>query len=344
METQYVIETKTADIKDAGTDSGIYIQLIGEKGISSELKHDNKEDNHERGKIDIISNSNTRAENVGWLRQIRVRSDGKNDQPGWIVNYVKITDPSYKLTWRVDLNRSIDKNHGLEVTADVPVSFPELQEGVLKKIYLGVDITHQANLTGPSDLTFKHEFSHEYLKGVSVDLTQTKTIEGSISLGAKFFDLLDSKFSLSMTKSISKTLKSTEQTKNTWKNSIEYIIPKGEAITIACMYFQNMLLGVAHGDGVSFGYADHFNLNTSLFIFGGILTDDQVHEELAKYLIAEEKLKIHVLTLKETLKKGPVDLSQVSLAKVNAGAIEKQQKKLPVLPQTVKLTGTQKIP
>ena len=50
----YVVKVKTGDIKGAGTDADVFIQLYGPDGKSEEIVLKNQTDNFERGKVCII--------------------------------------------------------------------------------------------------------------------------------------------------------------------------------------------------------------------------------------------------------------------------------------------------
>ena len=266
----------------AGTDAHITIQLLGEKNTSPELLHDDGNDNHERGKFDIISNSHLLTDNVGWINKIRVRNDNSGDHPGWYVNYIKVTDPSNYLSWRVDLNRWISKEYGLDATMDVPIGDITFGDGVLKSVYLGLDLVWDKN-DGPSDQIWKPNFSYTYETGTSVNVTTSTTLSGNYSLGASFFGI-GGEFSGKMTHCLTQALNTTVRQFVTWNNSFEYTLTPGQAITVANVYFQNILNGEVFAGGVKLNYESRFSLTNSIFIFDGILNQDQVLVELQKVI------------------------------------------------------------
>jgi hypothetical protein len=50
----YKVQVQTGTIKNADTDARVYIQLLGGKRMSPELRIDNRENNFERGKLDTF--------------------------------------------------------------------------------------------------------------------------------------------------------------------------------------------------------------------------------------------------------------------------------------------------
>ncbi|MED1667029.1 PLAT/LH2 domain-containing protein [Brevibacillus laterosporus] len=78
----YAVTIETADIADAGTNSNIYVQLIGTSD-SSPLVLLNKPgyDDFERGAIDTYYISSPQY--LGTITTIKIYSDGTGYKPGW---------------------------------------------------------------------------------------------------------------------------------------------------------------------------------------------------------------------------------------------------------------------
>ena len=92
---QYKIEVKTANVKNAGTDDNVYIQIFGEvkgKGTTEKretksFKLDNSSDNFEKNQTDTFFKD---EDNVGELTHIIVVADKKGDKPGWLIDFIRI--------------------------------------------------------------------------------------------------------------------------------------------------------------------------------------------------------------------------------------------------------------
>ena len=85
----YKIDIKTADVKGAGTDDQILIDIVGSKGRTQKRKLDTKwRDDFERGKKDTFQ---VKAVDLGELRGIVLYKMGTDD---WNVSYVDIVDES----------------------------------------------------------------------------------------------------------------------------------------------------------------------------------------------------------------------------------------------------------
>jgi PLAT/LH2 domain len=134
------------------------------------------------------------VDEFGWIDEIRVFHDNKGDNPGWFVNYVSVTDPTVGLTWQADFYRWLAKDEAdgeIDVTKQLPLDV-SVSSGILRTLYLGFG--HQLMVNSqPNPATFTDTFKSTYKKGVSVDITTTKSIKASIELGYNFFGI-DSKF------------------------------------------------------------------------------------------------------------------------------------------------------
>lgn len=100
----YAITVKTADVKDAGTNSNVYVTLNGANGSSAETLFDKPGyDDFERGDIDTYYISANK--DLGEIKSITVRLDGssKNKQ-AWFptsfkVEYNSKTWTFYNTNW-----------------------------------------------------------------------------------------------------------------------------------------------------------------------------------------------------------------------------------------------------
>lgn len=109
LRVKYNVTVKTADVKNAGTDASIYIQLFGVGGKSTPLQRiDNKNyDDFERG----ASNSYTvfADEHLGAVNSIKLEHANTGDGPWWKIDTVTVDD-RYKFIineWLGDDNKNI---------------------------------------------------------------------------------------------------------------------------------------------------------------------------------------------------------------------------------------------
>ncbi|RAW19350.1 hypothetical protein DC345_00780 [Paenibacillus taichungensis] len=89
------IDIVTADVADAGTDSIIWIKVIGENGTSGEILLANTSSNpFERGQTDQF---NFRCEDVGKVKAIALRTDGSGWKAGWKVSSITFDGKAYNV-------------------------------------------------------------------------------------------------------------------------------------------------------------------------------------------------------------------------------------------------------
>nr|XP_016847361.1 PREDICTED: lipoxygenase homology domain-containing protein 1-like [Anolis carolinensis] len=76
----------TSDIKGAGTDAPIFLQIYGDKGKSDEMKLDNKSDNFEAGQTDKFM---IELPDFGILYKIRIWHEKRSPFAGWHLDKVR---------------------------------------------------------------------------------------------------------------------------------------------------------------------------------------------------------------------------------------------------------------
>ncbi|XP_052266123.1 lipoxygenase homology domain-containing protein 1-like isoform X2 [Dreissena polymorpha] len=86
-DTRYMITTKTGDVRFAGTDANVFIQMVGQKGMTPKLTLDNPKNNFERGMTD---NFELKAVNVGQIKHIIIGHDNSNPGAGWFLEKVTV--------------------------------------------------------------------------------------------------------------------------------------------------------------------------------------------------------------------------------------------------------------
>ncbi|PIO24969.1 hypothetical protein AB205_0186700, partial [Aquarana catesbeiana] len=73
----------TSDVKNAGTDANILLQIFGQKGKSDELRLDNNSDNFETGQTDKFM---IELPDLGPLYKVRIWHEKRNAFSGWHLN------------------------------------------------------------------------------------------------------------------------------------------------------------------------------------------------------------------------------------------------------------------
>lgn len=90
----YEITVWTSELRGAGTDASVFIQMYGVDGKTEEYKLRNKTDNFESGQVDKFK---LEAADVGPLQKIRIGHDGAGLQSGWHLDKVLVQrHPSLK--------------------------------------------------------------------------------------------------------------------------------------------------------------------------------------------------------------------------------------------------------
>ena len=90
MTVKYNFEIHTGDQSGAGTDSNIFVQLVGERGITNEVRLNRfiSGNAFERNKTDKFSAEFN--QDVGDIYKIMLRSDMLWGGPAWLVDYIKV--------------------------------------------------------------------------------------------------------------------------------------------------------------------------------------------------------------------------------------------------------------
>ncbi len=295
MEKSYKIEVMTGNIKDGGTDADVYIQLIGVKRTSPELKIDNKEDNFEQGKLDTFFVS---TEDVGWIYRIRIFHNNKEKKAGWYLNYVKVTDQTTGLSWKVDFNRWLAIDEGdrrIDVTNDVPVDDNvNLSKGGFSTVYLGFNYS-VFNNNSESPMSISRVFTYRYENFVSIDFASSVAITANVSLEASFFGFLNSKFSAQITSNVSKSLGTKESEILEMSTIFEYTLPPKTNITVACVYFQYLLDGTVYSNNIQFGFKHQFSLMQDIHVFNGIFSEQQVSDNIRDMIRASTNQNLSII-------------------------------------------------
>lgn len=108
----YKIFITTSNLKLAGTDANVYINLIGrinESGKISLEKSLTNKNKFEQGKTDVFE---FEAPDVGTLKKIRIGHDNKGIGAGWHLKEVVVESARDGRRWFCECNRWLDKTEG----------------------------------------------------------------------------------------------------------------------------------------------------------------------------------------------------------------------------------------
>ncbi|GFN87702.1 hypothetical protein PoB_001420800 [Plakobranchus ocellatus] len=78
----YEVTIWTGNVRGAGTDSNVFLQMYGKSGKTEEISLGNKTDNFERGQMDKFK---IEAPDVGRLQKVRIGHDGTGMFSGWFL-------------------------------------------------------------------------------------------------------------------------------------------------------------------------------------------------------------------------------------------------------------------
>ena len=85
----YKVEVHTADVKYAGTDANVFVELLGANGSSGRRPLSTSRDNFERGKKDVFF---LEMPDLGELSAIKIGHDNAGLGPGWCLDRVIVSD------------------------------------------------------------------------------------------------------------------------------------------------------------------------------------------------------------------------------------------------------------
>lgn len=134
--TSYRITVHTGDVKDAGTQSNVSVELFGEKGKSPKLKLDKSETYNTkfcRDQLDIFTVYN--VPHLGDLHKIQVWHDRTGPKHEWFVKGFYVEDKSTRKVYFFNCNAWIGRDADKQ---DIKCEGYTLPEG--KRILLAVHL------------------------------------------------------------------------------------------------------------------------------------------------------------------------------------------------------------
>ncbi|XP_041435163.1 lipoxygenase homology domain-containing protein 1-like [Xenopus laevis] len=112
----------TSDMKGAGTDANIFLQVYGEKGKSDEMKLDNKSNNFEAGQVDKFM---IELPDLGALYKIRIWHEKRAAFSGWHLTKLTLLQTVTKVKYNFKCGRWLDINEeDHEIVREIPAEGP----------------------------------------------------------------------------------------------------------------------------------------------------------------------------------------------------------------------------
>ncbi|XP_062867638.1 lipoxygenase homology domain-containing protein 1-like [Trichomycterus rosablanca] len=108
----------TSDIKGAGTDAQIFIQVYGEKGKSDEMKLESKSDSFEQAQCDKFM---VEMPDIGTIRKLRIWHEKRHPFSGWHLGRATVMKTLTKEKYNFSCNRWLDINEDdQEIIRELP--------------------------------------------------------------------------------------------------------------------------------------------------------------------------------------------------------------------------------
>uniref|UniRef100_A0A803Y1H7 Lipoxygenase homology PLAT domains 1 n=1 Tax=Meleagris gallopavo TaxID=9103 RepID=A0A803Y1H7_MELGA len=121
----YEVSVITGDVRAAGTNAKVFMQIYGETGKTELIILENRSNNFERGATDIfkVDVFTIKAIDLGELKKLRIRHDNSGSSPSWFLERVEIVDLKESTTYYFPCQRwlAVEEDDGQIVRELVPV-------------------------------------------------------------------------------------------------------------------------------------------------------------------------------------------------------------------------------
>ena len=100
----------TGDVKGAGTDANVFINIFGSTGNTGErklVKSETHKDKFERAQVDVFV---VEAVDLGKVFKVKIRHDNSMFGPAWFLDKVEVIDPVDNETFTFYCERWLAKN------------------------------------------------------------------------------------------------------------------------------------------------------------------------------------------------------------------------------------------
>ena len=114
----YIVEVKTGNKMNAGTDANVFLNIFGELGDTGDRLLEKSKTNRNKFERDQVDVFNIEAVTLRQLNKIRIGHDGKNAGDGWFLKQVSIKqegNPKYDHTFECNRWLATDEDDGLIV-------------------------------------------------------------------------------------------------------------------------------------------------------------------------------------------------------------------------------------
>ncbi|XP_030598877.1 lipoxygenase homology domain-containing protein 1 [Archocentrus centrarchus] len=116
----------TSDVKGAGTDAQVFLQIYGEKGKSDELKLENNSDSFEQGQVDKFM---IEMADIGRLLKLRIWHEKRHPFAGWHLAKVTLLKTLTKEKYSFECGRWLDINEDdNEIVRELPATGATIDE------------------------------------------------------------------------------------------------------------------------------------------------------------------------------------------------------------------------
>uniref|UniRef100_U3K2M7 Lipoxygenase homology PLAT domains 1 n=1 Tax=Ficedula albicollis TaxID=59894 RepID=U3K2M7_FICAL len=121
----YEVSVATGDVRAAGTNAKVFMQIYGETGKTELMILENRSNNFERGATDIfkVDVFTIKAIDLGELKKLRIRHDNSGSRPSWFLERVEIVDLKESTTYYFPCQRwlAVEEDDGQIARELVPV-------------------------------------------------------------------------------------------------------------------------------------------------------------------------------------------------------------------------------
>uniref|UniRef100_A0A672U8Y0 Lipoxygenase homology PLAT domains 1 n=1 Tax=Strigops habroptila TaxID=2489341 RepID=A0A672U8Y0_STRHB len=121
----YEVSVVTGDVRAAGTNAKVFMQIYGETGKTELIILENRSNNFERGATDVfkVDVFTIKAIDLGELKKLRIRHDNSGSSPSWFLERVEIVDLKESTTYYFPCQRwlAVEEDDGQIVRELVPV-------------------------------------------------------------------------------------------------------------------------------------------------------------------------------------------------------------------------------
>ncbi len=278
---RYRVDLKTGDLKNAGTDARVYMQLVGAGRDGRRCRLDNSADNFERGQLDRFD---VDYEDVGWVNEIGLLNDNSGDKPGWYVDDITVTDKDTGISFHADFNRWLAESEGLEAKKKTNLGVVTLDKGIVFSEYVGASARHVDNptpLTGTREL----EFGTTVRSGFLLKNSTARVVTTGAKLSASFFGI-GCEFNVGVTSTALDEFQTHEDMETQVRDTTTVQLLPNYSFTVILMWYQDTLRGHASANNVDMEFEQRWEPGQGYdpIFREGILTDEEVQEEVAAFL------------------------------------------------------------